>query len=343
MRYQLGAEQCAQILRLVLPRVSQHGLAADPVTYAVWFEYLAGINPPLTAAMDQRLQADAPVDDEFVGTLFDAHVASANGERLEEIRAEVAEILRRAAESVSAADGQVAAYGESLRQAAPRLSEASTEQLADIVRNLGERTGQMQQVNSDLRQQLELNGSEMESLRRELDQVRREASTDPLTGLMNRKGFQAAVDDIMEDVELSAGPLSLIMVDIDFFKRVNDTYGHLLGDKVIKVVAQTILRCIKGGDSAGRFGGEEFAVLLPSTPLSGALVVAEHIRSAVERGRIRRNDTNETIGQVTVSAGVAVYRSGETQEELIDRADAALYAAKQSGRNRVCAEEQQAA
>jgi diguanylate cyclase len=116
---------------------------------------------------------------------------------------------------------------------------------------------------------------------------------------------------------------------------VNDTHGHVLGDKVLRAVAQILRSSIKGRDVAVRFGGEEFAVLLPDTSLSGAASLAEQIRASVARGRIRRNDGDEYVGNITLSVGVAAAEAGDTLEALIERADEAMYAAKHAGRNRV--------
>ena len=116
---------------------------------------------------------------------------------------------------------------------------------------------------------------------------------------------------------------------------VNDTYGHVLGDKVIRAVAHVLRSSIKGRDVAARLGGEEFAVLLPQTSLLGAAALAEQIRRTVEQGRICRPDGDESIGQVTLSVGVAAAKPGDTLEALLERADAAMYTAKRAGRNRV--------
>ena len=128
---------------------------------------------------------------------------------------------------------------------------------------------------------------------------------------------------------------ALLLADIDHFKVVNDTYGHVLGDKVIRAVAHVLRSSIKGRDVAARLGGEEFAILLPQTSLTGAAAVAEQIRGTVAQGRICRPDGNESIGQVTLSVGVAVAKPGDTLEALLERADAAMYTAKRAGRNRI--------
>jgi diguanylate cyclase len=126
------------------------------------------------------------------------------------------------------------------------------------------------------------------------------------------------------------------MADIDHFKRVNDSYGHLIGDKVLHAVGRALQANVKGKDTASRFGGEEFAVLLPQTPLEGAARLAETLRATIASGRVKSVGSGETVGNITISIGVACYRAGEPAAEFIARADRALYAAKTRGRNRVC-------
>jgi diguanylate cyclase len=131
-------------------------------------------------------------------------------------------------------------------------------------------------------------------------------------------------------------PPSLLMIDVDHFKAINDNHGHLIGDRVIRFVAQTVQKNIKGQDIAARYGGEEFTVLLPSTGTKGAEAVAEAIRIAVAGAQLVRADNKKPLGQITVSAGVATYQPGEDMMDLINRADQALYRAKNAGRNRTC-------
>ncbi|MEJ1392387.1 MAG: GGDEF domain-containing protein, partial [Candidatus Sedimenticola sp. (ex Thyasira tokunagai)] len=180
---------------------------------------------------------------------------------------------------------------------------------------------------------------EMSVLRKELDQVRQQASTDPLTGLSNRKVFFETLEETIAAATEEAGAdFCLVMLDIDHFKNVNDTHGHLVGDKVIRFVADTLKKNTKGRDTAARYGGEEFTLLLPQTQTTGAVALSESIRNTIADTSLVHSKNKTPIGQVTISAGVALFRPGDTPTELIERADNALYYAKKHGRNQVVIE-----
>jgi diguanylate cyclase len=141
------------------------------------------------------------------------------------------------------------------------------------------------------------------------------------------------------DANKTGEPLSLVITDIDHFKHFNDTYGHQMGDQVLRLVGRTLTDSVKGRDTPARYGGEEFALILPQTRLADALVLAEQIRRTIMRRHIVRRDTGDDFGTITLSMGVAAYHPTEHLMDTIRRADAALYQAKRSGRNRVVSEE----
>jgi len=168
--------------------------------------------------------------------------------------------------------------------------------------------------------------------------VRNESLTDPLTTLANRKYFDEALADVLAESAASNEPMSLMLTDIDHFKTFNDTYGHLTGDQVLRLVALTVKQNVKGQDIAARYGGEEFAVVLPRTTLREAITVGDQIRRSVMSKELMKRSSGEHLGRVTISIGVATVRSGDTTHSLIERADGCLYAAKRNGRNRVICE-----
>jgi diguanylate cyclase (GGDEF)-like protein len=158
------------------------------------------------------------------------------------------------------------------------------------------------------------------------------ALTDPLTGIGNRAAMQSAGRTQIELALRHGLPMSLLLIDIDHFKRINDTYGHAKGDVVLQLLARTIARTVRRSDQAFRYGGEEFVVLLGHTDLAGAEVMAERIRILVAGSRELHRELSEGV---TVSVGVGTLREQDTLESLCERADRALYLAKRSGRNRV--------
>jgi diguanylate cyclase (GGDEF)-like protein len=171
------------------------------------------------------------------------------------------------------------------------------------------------------------------ALKKALKDVKRLAITDPLTGLYNQRHFSTVAEKELRRACRYGRPLSAIMLDIDHFKRANDTYGHTVGDHLLQEVAQSFRLELRRVDVVGRYGGDEFVVLLPENDLDAARQVAERLRKSIARRRIA---TPKGTAKVTASLGVAAVDCAEiTLEQLLARADQALYAAKESGRNRV--------
>jgi diguanylate cyclase len=256
-------------------------------------------------------------------------------ERIEERLKLILEEVSRAANN---AGSDASRFGDTLVEHSARLeSEAiGPDLLRAVVADLLADTRHLCMVTRELSSQLDKSVREIGLLTERLEQAQTEALLDPLTRLCNRRGLERSIEELGEESRGLTGA-ALLIVDLDHFKTINDTHGHLLGDKVLRAVAQILRANIKGRDVAARIGGEEFAVFLPDTTLPGAAAVAQQIREAVAKVRLRRTDRNEYIGSITASIGVAHARSGDTLDNLIERADEALYCAKRAGRNRVSA------
>lgn len=203
----------------------------------------------------------------------------------------------------------------------------------EIVRSVMCETQMAIERSNRLEVELSRSTAEIGALRKQVEDASREALTDALTGIGNRKQFDQRLKHEMQQSMEKGTELSLLLMDIDHFKKFNDTHGHQFGDLVLRLVARALLDGIKGRDIAARYGGEEFVILLPDTSACAAMTVAEHLRESIARKTIQKRDTRETLGTVTISVGVAAYRLGEPSYVFIERADAALYQAKTKGRN----------
>lgn len=344
MRYDDSYEASAECLRLALGRMAQHQIAVNPLNYALWYEYVSNRNADLRELLDKLVNEGQVPDEDDARELFNNYILDGDEGRLEQVQQHLRKLLEGILASTVAMDERAAEYGASLQSLAPQLQEnMGVEAIRDVVGALMAGTESMRQANEEMRQELASNASTVDELRRELESARQQAVTDPLTGLLNRKGFEEAVERVFA-ASLSgeeSSDICLLMIDIDHFKRVNDTFGHLFGDKVIQGVGGLLRQSIKGQDSAARYGGEEFAVLLPSTSLIGAKKLGNAIRQRLARSRIRRgHGKNASQESVTVSLGAAQHREGESLGAWIERADKALYQAKQQGRNCLVGEDE---
>ncbi|HHH38370.1 MAG TPA: diguanylate cyclase [Sedimenticola sp.] len=332
-----SAEFYSEKFRLAVPLMTKQGIPPTPKNYAVWFRYVSGENGALNERIDQLIADKTRFTDEINEQLFDEFLSECNLSQLEQIRHNIQDALRETATVLTDTGSDAARYGETLEKFGASCSSAESIRdvyglLTEVLQETRKIKHSFERVTEDFQQK----SNEMNELRAELEQVRKQASRDSLTGLTNRATFFDLLKDKVNQQDDNS-LFCLVMMDIDHFKRVNDTFGHLVGDKVIRFVAETLKMSIKGQDTAARFGGEEFVLLLPDTGLDGALALCNNIRERIAETKLVRTGTRESLGQITISAGVAQYRRGEDQMDLIQRADDALYKSKKGGRNRVTA------
>jgi diguanylate cyclase len=310
-----------------------------PQFYELLYTYATGVNPSLNQRINQIFR-DGTATQELAERLYNEFLKSQDAnERISSVSERMASRITAVHEAIDTAIATATTYSGTLEAATGELSadlgEAELRALAQ--RLLGE-TRHMQDANSALESKLESSRDDIAALQRDLDEVRRESMLDPLTKIFNRKSFDERMLSAFAEAERDGQPLCLMLIDIDHFKRFNDTWGHQTGDQVLRLVAMTLKSNIKGKDMAARYGGEEFAAILPETDIEGAMIVADNIRKAVQAKELLKRSTNEKLGRITASFGVAMYRPGESVGSLIERTDRCLYAAKHAGRNRVFAE-----
>jgi diguanylate cyclase len=335
MKYKQGRDESGEIFRVVLQKMAAHPAAFTPFNYAVWYEYVTGINPKLTEAINKQLEAGS-LDDGMIENLYAKYVSEFDMLKNMGLREDVLKLLTRISEFTADTNKQASDFGNSLANYSDLLKQQpGSSGLSDLIDSMSGDTEKMRGSMKTLQAELEASEKEVEKLHRELESARSEAMTDVLTGILNRRGFESRAAEILDEEAQSGRELAVLMLDIDHFKKINDTYGHLFGDKVIHAVASIIKLRVKGRDLVARVGGEEFAVLLPDTSVDGAKAVAEQIRASIEQGRIRRSDSQQPIGGFSISIGVSRFAKGDSLNGLMGRADEALYVSKQQGRNRV--------
>lgn len=339
MRYREDAAKSAEYMRMAIPQMAKHKAGFHPVSYSVWYEVIAGINSDLKAAIDEITAHGEVLDNVTTTSLYRKHIADIDEETAKRVSSGFQHVLDDVSKSTSEARDQTSRFSHSLEQWSEGVKESEIypELTESIMQLLGD-TRDMQNAVLLLQDRLTESRHEIEKLRQEVSRARNEALADYLTGLANRRAFDQALADCLADAQQNGKALSLLVTDIDHFKTINDTYGHLFGDNVICAIAQVLKQNIKGKDTAARYGGEEFAILLPDTSLQGALALAESIRATIEGSRIKRVQDNVIVSNITVSLGVASYRKDESISDFLGRADHALYESKRLGRNRVTSE-----
>jgi diguanylate cyclase len=317
----------------ILRGMQRHGIALTTQNYAVWTAYHGGGDARLRRVIDIMLGNGRTLDERALHDLYTRYCAPvAETAQFRGIAERTLVTLQLVSGLLGDMQGAAEGYGARLRSASADL-DGQTDPLRPLVERLAADTHDMITHSEQLTQRLTESSQRIDELELFLSEARREASTDPLTALANRRAFDAALRQAAGEAMNSEQPLCVLIADVDHFKSVNDRWGHDAGDAVLRQVAAAMVETVRGRDTVARYGGEEFAVVLPETGLSGAAAVAEHLRVAVAACRFLPDESSAVL-TVTISMGVACYEPGERLGDLVTRADAALYRAKQEGRNR---------
>ncbi len=330
-------EASAELLRMALPMMSKHAADYTPQSYAVWYDYVRGANENLKTDIDSALKAHKKLSSTHTYDLYQRHIIDRAEQMLGKARNDIAHLVNELDGKLASAGDNARSFNDQLTDFGQKISgELKPEDLRQHVDQMASSAAQLGESMVQVRSELNASQDEIKRLTDELQRARDEALVDALTQVKNRKAYELALAQFLAESRRTGKPVSCIMFDIDHFKKINDEYGHLFGDQVIRAVAQAIKGNVKGRDLVARYGGEEFIVLLPDTKATGAVIVADHIRTAIERGRIKKRNSEESVGAITISGGVAEYNDKDSPQAFIERADRGLYQAKQSGRNRVC-------
>lgn len=331
-------EKICDIADQALNRIKEESLLPTPETFELWYVHYSGGDPEVSHAIEILEKSGQPLTDERCEELHQRFLSdTAENERVKEAGDQIQETIQSVGGIVNSVKSATADYNIALGKVTEELSgdDIDIKDARAALDNMVSTTRTMMDENTRLEQELSKSTEVMQELKRDLEMVRKQALTDGLTNISNRKSFNDEIVRILDDAETQGLTFCLIMLDIDHFKSFNDTYGHQVGDQVLRLVAKTLFDGVKGRDMVARYGGEEFAVILPETTVMGATKLADALRVAVAGKEVINRNSGEKLGRITMSGGVAEYVPGESVEDIIDRADAALYTAKHNGRNQI--------
>jgi len=335
--YTFSDEENSHFLRQILQFITANKIIPTPINYAISYEYVTGSNKGLIAAVDLLLQQKKTITNEASVRIYNKYICDVSFESLDKINQGLASLINNTQDAVATTSQKASDAGSVFEeQAASIASVKNTDEFKKAISAIIKETKGLSEVSSALKTELDSANQEMNELRIELSKVRASAATDALTGLLNRGSFDKALNSLVEQDDLPESCLT--MLDLDHFKKVNDTHGHLIGDNVLKYTAKLLKKYTEPQHYVARYGGEELAIIMPDTSLNKAAEIAENIREALASSRLKKKNSSESIGKITVSIGISSLKQEDTAEDLIMRADNALYSAKETGRNKVVTE-----
>lgn len=316
-----------------------HGITPSPENYRLCYTHVEGGLPALSNAIREAVAAPGGLTDAICHQLHDQHFGTfLEARRLLDRGQQLLELSRRMHGELGEAGQETRETSAAIDDARSRIEKMSEgqEMISVLGRVLCE-IARIQEVVVRTEKRMADGAKEIDVIRRELQVAQNAALIDPLTKLANRRHLDTAMRVISQRARKTGSCASLIMADIDHFKRFNDQYGHAAGDAVLQLVSQALRRHVKGTDVVARYGGEEFVLVLPDTELGAAFALANQLRERIATRQLQQPDRRTAFARVTISMGVAQYRQDETTAAWLARADEALYLAKEGGRNRVIA------
>lgn len=338
----LRGPEAYALARKAIAAMEKHQVWPTATNFELWTHVVADPNGPLAMEITRIISSGEAFTDGLSDELAAIYLPKARlNEQIRDAGDALSKELISVSQAIQSAQKSSEAYGQTLAHASKSLVTAddAAVDLKATVETLATATRRVQRENKSLEKRLSESTAEVARLRDHLEQVRRDATTDGLTNLANRKAFDEELERACAEAEASGEVLTLAVIDIDHFKNFNDTWGHQTGDQVIRYVASVI-----GGNGppprfAARYGGEEFALIFPGESAEIARATLEEIRVEVSSRMLKRRSTNEDLGAITVSSGLAQRQPGESAHNVMERADGALYSSKRSGRNLVSSAE----
>ncbi len=328
-------EKSFQILKSTIPLLLKYNIPAIPTNYALWYTYASDDSPLLNQDIDENLQKGYPLSVAKTKELYRNYLSEKQEVDAWQLRQSMEAMLLEVSQSMKDTKSDTTEFKSLMDDNLDNLTKVEKEGLSvtevvALVRKMVHELQAIRQKTISFSGSLVKAEKEIESLKLKLQESQHEALYDALTGLCNRRYFDSEIES-----KIGIDKLSLMLIDIDHFKVINDTHGHLMGDLVLKAVAKKLQSGCREDAQVFRYGGEEFVILMPSADLQKARHIADVMRRSIEKIAVKDRRTGIVLGDVTVSIGVAQRSKGEQPHDLVERADKLLYKAKTLGRNRV--------
>lgn len=315
----------------VLKQIDALNVPATPVHFTLLYELASQTDPDFASELKNLIE-NHQYTDESVKPLYRSLLKRILSQHIP--TQDVSALINQVLSHLEAWSKNSGSLQQVLEQNVSCLKACETkdEMLSCIEQTILPSIQQISEGTKSLHKQMHDSATVIKRLKQELEEATSLAKTDTLTGIPNRRGFNELIAKRITDAKTKGKTFAMLLLDLDFFKKINDQYGHLVGDSVLRYVARTLQAQTKGQDAIARLGGEEFVILLSEISYHNALKIAEKIRNHISQKSLMVKDHSLPL-KFTISAGVAMYQMGETADQLFERADRALYLAKQSGRN----------
>ena len=320
-----------------LQKMEINKIPPTPENYHLWYTYAGKYDPGLSRIIEKLISQKIPIDNRVSNELYNKFFTNdlekkAIQETGDGFKAEITKIM----ELIKAASEDTSIHTESLNKQIDELTGFDgVEEIKNVIKLVVKDVDNISTQAKKLEKQLAESTDKIDGLQSNLENARIESRTDALTNIGNRKFFDEKLIEFIDSANMSSEEFCLIISDIDFFKKFNDKFGHQIGDQVLKVVAHVLKTSTLSAAHPFRYGGEEFAILVPKSELNSAKEMANKIRKIISTKSIRNKSTGQDFGKITMSFGIAQYLADESSASIIQRADQALYLAKENGRNRV--------
>jgi diguanylate cyclase len=332
-------EYATSVAKKAMRLMSQQRVPPTPNNFHVWFKYRLGTSPELKRAIDILIGNKRKFDATTCHDLFATYIGSPAADDAavnNDVSQQLHSVMASAKQFLTTAIADNRSQIRAISDVADR-SEAGVDPKL-LVENLMNELAKAAARATKLETSFVETTRELDTIRDSLNKSEERARTDTLTGLPNRR----ALDEFFRNAQIAAmekgEPLSVLLIDIDHFKKFNDNFGHGVGDQVLRLMAKVLRERVREIDLPARYGGEELIAVLPGAELAACEAIAERIRHSISECRISRRSTGEILPSITVSIGVGQFQLGESMADLIERCDRALYLAKRTGRNRVVTE-----